>query len=179
MSTDILEIAPTYHDDYYFLNIINEKKALNHELLKKDVMIYSKYLEIFWERAVKPYHGLMVYLGHPQFVGYSDTTLTSLVNLIKKVKQDNTWMTNISDVANFRKDLSQLQFFIESNNVKQVIEVIAPEAIRVENVCLNFTGKLKSATAKEGIINIVKNTEGFQLIFKAFNGQSITVQYEL
>ncbi len=43
-STDILEIAPTYHDDYYFLKDIKEDKELNPDRLKKNVMIYSRYL---------------------------------------------------------------------------------------------------------------------------------------
>ena len=43
---------------------------------------------------------------------------------------------------------------------------------------MNFTGKVKNATAKEGNVNIVKNTDGFQLVFDAFNGQTLTVQYE-
>ena len=173
-----MEIAPTYHDDYYFLKIISEEKELNQELLKKDVMIYSKYLENFWNRAIKPYNGLMVYLGHPQYVGYSDTTLTSLETLIGKVKQDNTWITTINDVANFRKNISQLQFFVETKNRSQTIEIKAPETVKVNDVCLNFTGKVKNATAIEGNVNIVENTDGFQLVFDAFNGQTLTVQYE-
>lgn len=177
-STDIMEVAPIYHDDYYFLKIIGEEKELNHALLKKDVMIYSKYLETFWDKAIKPYKGLMVYLGHPQYVGYNDTTLTSLKTLIDKVKQDNTWVTTINDVANFRKNLSQLQFYIEANKGKLSIEIIAPETVKLENVCLNFTGKVKNAISKAGDIKILKNSEGYQLIFTAFNGQTITVEYE-
>lgn len=174
-STDILEIAPSYHDDYYFLNSINEEKLLNHELLKKDVMIYTKYLENFWNRAVKPYNGLMVYLGHPQFVGYSDTTLTSLVNLIKKVKQNNTWITSINDVANFRKNLGLLHFYIENDKDEQLIKVVGPDAIVVENVCLNFTGKIKSAKAKKGKVKLIENPDGYKLVFDAFDGQTLTI----
>ncbi len=176
-STDILEIAPTYHDDYYYLKVIKEDGKLNPDRLKKNVMIYTKYLENFWDRAVKPYNGLMVYLGHPQYVGYSDTTLTSLVNLIKIVKQDNTWITTINDVATFRKNLGRLQFYIEKDDEKQMIEVVAPDAIKVNDVCLNFTGKVKSASAKEGKVKIIENDKGFQLIFDAFDGQSLTILY--
>jgi hypothetical protein len=176
-STNILEIAPTYHDDYYFLKAIKENNGTNPERLKKSVMIYSKYLANFWDYAVKPNHGLMVFLGHPQYVGYNDTTLTSLVNLITKVKQDNTWITTINDVAVFRNNLGNLQFFIENEGKKQLIEVVAPASVKVENVCLNFTGKVKSAKVKEGKIKIVENAKGFQLIFNAFDGQRLTIKY--
>lgn len=176
-STDILEIAPTYHDDYYFLKAIKEGEELNPDRLRRDVMIYTKYLENFWDRAVKPYNGLMVYLGHPQFVGYSDTTLTSLVNLIKKVKQDNTWITTMNDVADFRKKLGHLHFYIENDNSRQLIEVVAPDEVTVHDVCLNFTGKVKSAAAKVGSVNILENPNGFQLVFDAMDGQSLTIEY--
>jgi len=176
-STDILEIAPTYHDDYYFLKAIKEDNTLNSDRLKKNVLIYTKYLENFWDYAVKPYNGLMVYLGHPQYVGYNDSTLKSLVNLAKKVKQDNTWITTINDVAIFRKSLSRLQFYIENDKKKQVIEVVAPDAKIVNDVCLNFTGKVKSASAKKGNVNIIENDKGFQLIFDAFDGQTLTIYY--
>ena len=176
-STDILEIAPTYHDDYYFLKGIKEDNGSNPDRLKKSVMIYTKYLENFWDHAVKPYKGLMVYLGHPQFVGYNDTTLTSLVNLIKKVRQDNTWITTINDVANFRKNLGRLQFYIENDNEKQFIEIVAPDDIKVKNVCLNFTGKVKSASASSGKVDIIENPEGFHLIFDACDGQTLTIHY--
>ncbi len=119
----------------------------------------------------------MVYLGHPQFVGYSDTTLTSLVNLIKKVKQDNTWITTISEIANYRKDIGQLHFYIENDNNKQLIEVVAPDAINVNDVCLNFTGKVTSVTFKKGKVKIIENPGGFQLIFDASDGQILTIQY--
>ncbi len=176
-STNILEIAPTYHDDYYFLKAIKEDAGINPNQLKKNVMIYSKYLENYWDHAVKPYHGLMVYLGHPQFVGYSDTTLISLANLIQKVKEDNTWITTINEVAKFRKNLGELHFYVETNNEKQLIEIVAPEDIKVENVCLNFTGKAKQVTAKKGTVNIVEKDGGFQIVFDAFDGQTLTIQY--
>ena len=123
-STDILEIAPIYHDDYYFLKNIKEGGEINPDRLRKSVMIYTQYLENIWERAIKPFNGAMVFLGHPQYVGYNDTTLTSLVNLIKKVEEDNTWVTTINDIAAFRKNLSLLQFYIDYENEKQLIEII-------------------------------------------------------
>lgn len=177
-STDILEIAPTYHDDYYFLKMITEDGEIKPEQLRKNVLIYTKYLENIWDRAIKPFNGSMVFLGHPQYVGYSDTTLKSLENIIKKIKKDNTWITTINDLAKFRKSLSLLQFYVDYKHEKQFINIIAPDKIYVKNVCLNFNGELKNVTVEKGEINIIENEESFQLIFDAFNGQTLTVQYK-
>lgn len=177
-STDILEIAPTYYDDYYFLDAIQEDQVPDSNQLEKSNMVYSKYLRNFWNYAVKPYKGLMVYLGHPKFVGYNDSTLTSLIKLIKDVKKDNTWLTTLNEVADFRKSLNLLQFYVDIEKMEQHIDIIAPGDITVNDVCLNFTGNIKDAFAKKGKVRIIKNSQGSQLVFNAFNGQSLTVRFE-
>lgn len=176
-TTDILEIAPVYHDDYYFLNAIYTDNNPNASQLYNRTLIYSKYLENFWDYAVKPYHGLMVYLGHPQYVGFNDTTVLSLTNLIKKVKHENVWITTMNDVADFRRNLSELQFNFETGNDELEIEISSPENIFVEDVTINFLNKIKSASAKKGKTRIVGGNEKPKLIFDAFNGQKVTVHY--
>lgn len=177
-STEILEIAPTYHDDYHFLNIIKEGQKPDSLQLEKNIMVYSKYLENFWNHAVKPYKGLMVYLGHPKFIAYNDSTLTSLKKLITTIKKDNTWITTMEEVADFRKGLNMLRFYIDAENRQQHIDIIAPENVMVKDVCLNFAGNIKEASAKKGEPRVIKNPQGSQLVFDAFNGQSLTIQFE-
>jgi peptidoglycan/xylan/chitin deacetylase (PgdA/CDA1 family) len=177
-STDILEIGPTYHDDYYFLDIIKEGRTADSSQLDKNIRVYGKYLGNFWNYAVKPYKGLMVYLGHPKYVGYNDSTLTTLENLISEVQKDNTWITTLNDVAGFRKDLGTLQFFVAEQNMGPQIVIKAPENVVLKDVCLNFTGKVKKASAKKGTIKIINNSQGSQLVFDAFNGQSLSVQFD-
>lgn len=176
-STDILEIAPTYHDDYYFLKIIKDEHNPDTIQLGKKVMVYRKYLQNFWDYAVKPYRGCMVYLGHPQFVGYSDTTMTALQNIIQEVKHDNTWITTMADVAAFRKDLSSLQIYVEDDRKKQQVHIFTPDDLLMVNVCLNFAGTVKDAMVKKGEVKIVKKSGRTQLIFDAMNGQSLTIFY--
>jgi len=177
-STDILEIAPTYHDDYYFLNQIKDGQNPDSNQLDKSITVYSKYLGNFWDHAVKPYKGLMVYLGHPKFVGYSDSTLTSLIKLIKVVKKDNAWLTTLNEVADFRKGLNMLQFRVDAEKMEQHIDIIAPANVTVNDVCLNFTSNIRDASAKKGKVKVIKNSQGSQLVFDAFNGQSLTVYFE-
>jgi hypothetical protein len=175
-STNMLEIAPTYHDDYYFLNEINKDHSPDSSKLMKDLQIYRKYLLNYWNYAVKPYNGLMVYLGHPQFVGYNDTTLTALGNLIREIKKENCWVTTMDEIAGFRINLAKLQFFLEIDHEKQKIHIIAPDNNVVKEACLNFTVQIKDASAKKGQVKIIENGKGQQLIFDAFNGQTLTIQ---
>jgi hypothetical protein len=176
-STDILEIAPTYHDDYHFLKIIKDDHSPDSSQVGKNVMVYRKYLENFWNYAVKPYRGCMVFLGHPQFVGYCDTTLSALEGIIHTVKNENTWITTINEVAEFRKNLALLQFYVNGDKQKQQISIAAPENLIVSDVCLNFKDRIKNGSAEKGKVKIVQNSNGSQIIFDAFNGQTITIQY--
>jgi hypothetical protein len=120
----------------------------------------------------------MVYLGHPKFVGYSDSTLTSLEKLINEVQKDNTWITTLNEVVDFRKNLGMLQFFVAETNNGQQIEIKAPGDVSVKGACLNFTGQVKKASVKSGTVKIIKNKMGSQLVFDAFDGQLIEVKFK-
>ncbi|MCU0370458.1 MAG: hypothetical protein MUC31_03495, partial [Bacteroidales bacterium] len=177
-STDILEIAPTYHDDYFFLRALVESQDPDSIQLQKNIMVLRQYLENYWNYAVKPYNGVMVYLGHPKYTGYSDSTLSALLNLVKVVKHDNTWITTLDEVADFRKKLDMLHFYASREGKKVVIEVVAPEKVSVSQVCLNFTGKIKNVSSKQGKVRTIKNAEVSRIVFDAGNGQSITILQE-
>jgi hypothetical protein len=176
-STDILEIAPTYHDDYYFLKIIKEGYFPDSNQITRDAMIFSKYLSNYWNYAVKPYKGVMVFLGHPQFTGYSDVTLTVLENLVEEVKKENTWMATLSDVAVFRKNLALLQFYSEGDANKQHISVTGPDGLWVKDVSFNIPGKIKNARASKGNVKIAESSGFTRLIFDAGDGQTLTINY--
>jgi hypothetical protein len=177
-TTEIMEVAPIYHDDYHFLKIISETSDPDTNMLLRNVVIYRDYLENFWKFAIKPYNGLMVYQGHPQFVGYNDSTLSALSNLIYTVKKENTWLTTLEDAANFRKGLALLQIFIEKQNTGINIHVVAPGGVIVKNTCLKFTDKIKSASAANGEVNVTDHPGGSNLVFDAMNGQTLTVEFK-
>jgi hypothetical protein len=177
IGTDMLEIAPTYHDDYYFLKDMHGNLTLSKAEINKRVMIHSKYLENFWDYSVKPYKGVMVYLGHPLYTGYNDTTLTSLLNLVARVKADNSWITNINEVAVFRKNLADLHFFVEKGDGVRHISVVAENDAEVKNASLNLVGKARSASARRGTVKIKEKADGSLLIFDAFDGQVISVYF--
>jgi hypothetical protein len=175
-STDMLEIAPTYHDDYYFLKIIQEDNSPDSIQLGKNVMGYRKYLENYWNYAVKPYKGLMVFLGHPQFVGYNDTTLSALKNIIKEVKKDPTWITTLSEVTEFRSNLVNFQFYVEENTRNQEVYIDGPDNLILKDVCLNFKGKIDKVSAKKGQVKLIESENETRIIFDAFKGQILEIK---
>jgi hypothetical protein len=177
-STDILEIAPSYHDDYYFLEALKVSPEPDSNMLEKDIRVYRKYLGNFWKYAVKPYDGLMVYLGHPGYVGYNDSTLTALSGLIDQVKTDNTWVTTLAEVAEFRSGLGELRIYIEHDGKRSKIMIDAPGNIYLKEVCLSFKDEIVNAAAKEGKTRIDKQDKGSRLIFDAFDGQSVSIEFK-
>jgi hypothetical protein len=175
-STDMLEIAPTYHDDYYFLKSIREDPAFDSLKLEQDILVYAKYLENYWNYAVKPYKGMMVFLGHPQFTGYNASTLSALGSLIKIIRRDDPWITTLDDAAGFRKKLSQTRFSAQGDQDVQRVTITAPEEVYVEKTTLNFDGMISAASAIKGKVKVLKREKGSQIVFDAFNGQVITLK---
>jgi hypothetical protein len=176
--TDILEIAPTYHDDYYFLGSLDKTTGTDSNYLSKNVRVYSEYLKDFWQYAVKPYNGLMVFLGHPRYVGYNDATLSALSDLIDLVKKDKAWIASLDQVAKFRNGLGAMEFYSEPVTNGSEIRIAAPDGIRLQGVCLNVEGKVKSATAKQGKTKVMNSGSRSQIIFEAFDGQTVNVRME-
>jgi hypothetical protein len=177
-SSSILEISPCYHDDYYFLNLISDDStAVDSIQLERQVRVYGQYLENYWKYAVKPYHGLMVFLGHPGYTGYSDATMKALSGLLKTVKADNTWITSVQEVVEFRKKLSGMQFIIEGTKREQRITVKAPAGVTLQGVCLNIPGKIRRATASKGKVEIMEENGLTRLVFEASDKQVIICNF--
>lgn len=171
-ASDMLEIAPTYHDDYFFLK--NFKKEMNNPLQQqKMVDLYADYLENYWEKAVKPYNGVMVYQGHPAYVAFNDTTIVALEKLIDIVKSGDTWIASIDEIADFRGNLSKLKFYVDESRRKTTIKIKGPEGVMVSNVSLKLNKKAESAESRSG--KVILNKENSAVTFDAFDGQIITI----
>ena len=177
-STEILEIAPSYHDDYYFLDALQDKQRPDSNVLEKEIAIYKKYLSNYWNQGVKPFNGLMVYLGHPAYVGYNDSTLTALSSLVDLVQSEHTWIATLDEVAAFRKRLGEMRFLVAKDIHEQRIEVVSPENVILENVCLKFKGKIKNCSFSKGKGKVITSPNGSQVIFDATNGQTLTLTLE-
>lgn len=175
ISTDILEIAPSYHDDYYFLKDVHEENGPDPFIQDKQILVYSKYLKNYWNHAVKPYHGLMVFLGHPLYTGYNEETMVPLLRLVDIVKKDDAWITTIEEVAEFKKNMAELCFYVEKDNGAQYIRVVAENNAKAHRVCLNVAGNIEDASAISGEVIISEKADSTLLIFDAFNGQMISI----
>jgi len=176
-SSELLEIAPTYHDDYFFLGSLNGEEYRSDEQMKDDILLYDQYLQDFWKIGVEPNNGLMVVLAHPNLVGKSNQTFSALKHLITTVKEKNTWMTNVDEVANYTLDMKNLKFFVDVKNKKSKIYIQSDMDKLVKGVTVNVDYKPLSASCIKGEISIKKNQEKYQIIFDAFDGQEIEIEY--
>jgi len=175
--TDILEISPIYHDDYYFYkNFVNQGTYYADQLLK-DASLFEKYLLNYWEYAVKPYNGLMVFMGHPMYVGHNDTTIIPLKKLILEVKADNTWITNLDEVADYWNNISSFTFNIEENNNKLIINVEGPKETEVKGLTINLFKKPNQVTIKSGNYKLLEKGSKYQIVFDAKDGQELILSF--
>lgn len=175
--TDILEISPIYHDDYYFYEGIVKPGTYQTSQQLKDVQLFEKYLLNYWEYAVKPYHGLMVFMGHPMYVAHNDTTLVPLQRLIAKVKTDNTWITGLDEVADYWNNLSSLSFNIDEDKNKLIIEVAGPENVKVENLTINISHKPNKIRLKSGNYTLLDKGSEYQIVFNAMDKQQLILNF--
>jgi hypothetical protein len=176
-STDLLEVAPSYHDDYYFLKALDSEEEINSNDLNKSVVLYNDYLQSFWKIGVKQHHGLLVYLGHPGLVGYNDQTLLPLKQLIDSVKRENTWISTIDEVALFRKQMSKFSYYVSKSKGKYTIHVSGPEGLVCKKTSLTFVEKPTKSKSKKGDSEIVQTGKKYSVVFNSFDGQVITVHF--
>jgi len=177
-ATEILEIAPTYHDDYFFLSSTDQDPAPDSLTLAEDILIYASYLQDYWNSAVKPYGGMMVFLGHPRYTAYNDATLASLSALIGEVKQDQAWITTLEEAADFRRELEAMRFFSVPGEQGFAIRVEAADNAHLEGVGLKVAGVVASAAARQGKTELSTTTQGTLVTFDAFDGQEVTITLE-
>lgn len=175
--TDLLEISPIYHDDYHFYKSIVKTKIYqpNKELM--DAKLFEKYLLNYWEYAVKPYSGLMVFMGHPLYVGHSETTIAPLEKLIERVKTDNAWLTDLNTLADYWNNLSAIHLIVKENSNEVIINVNCPENVKVENLTLNMLNKPDKISVKSGNYKLLNKGSGYQVVFDASDKQQLILNF--
>ncbi len=176
-SLNLLEISPTFHDDYYFYKKLIETENYSAEQQLKDSRLFEKYLQNYWEYSTKPYNGIMVFIGHPMYVGHNDTTIVPLINLINTVRHDNAWITSLEELADYWHNLKKLNFMINEKDGNTKISIISPTDIGVKNASLRFDTKPKNIKINIGNYKIVERESVFYLIFDAVNGQEIECRF--
>ncbi len=175
-NTGMLEISPILHDDYHFLAKISNS-SYSEAQLQKDALLYRQYLQNMWEMVIKPNHGLFVWQGHPVYSGHSDSTLGPLKLLIKKVKEENIWITNTDEVYLYWHQLEQTQFQIEESGSEASIKVLAPQGISIQGVTLRCNKKIGSAKSSVGTCDLITRNGIQYIVFEVVNGQQINVKF--
>jgi len=177
-STGILEISPTYYDDYYFLHSIMDNPEMPPKELEKLTALHRQYLLDFWQYTVKPYNGLMVYLGHPGLTGFNQQTFASLDTLLETAKKDGAWLASMEEIKNFRNGFEIINVFTENNEGKIIVKISAPEDVDVKGFTLNVTQKPAKVKLAEGEAQIKEQSGYFSIIFDAFDGQEVDLSVE-
>ncbi len=176
-STNILEISPTWHDDYYFLNKLIDNGYQNPSDLEKDTKLLQQYLNDFWQYTVKPYNGLMVYLGHPGITAYNDKTFSSLDSLINTAKKDNAWIAPMNEIKDFRKNFGKINVFFKQENNKTKLIIKAPKDVYINGLSINLQEKPKNTKATKGEVKIIEKKKNYSIVFDAFDGQVVSVMF--
>lgn len=175
--SDVLEISPPFHDDFYFYQNLPEVDSTNKEQQEKQAKLFEKYLLNFWNYGVKPFDGAMVFMGHPAYTGNNETTMLPLKTLIQKIKKDNTWITTIEEIAIFRDKISKLHFDIEGNENQMNIVVRTVNDIKADGVSLRFNTKPARIKIENSDYQLIEINNLFYLIFNAYNGQKIELHF--
>jgi hypothetical protein len=172
---NLLEISPTLNDDYHFYKNLVEIPGEN-DLQLNDALLFEKYLNNYWEYGVKPYNGMMVFIGHPLYTGYSDTTMLPLQNLVKKIKSENTWITTTEEISNYWTQLGKFQFTVsEENNNSVTIRIKGSNEATLNGLTLKLNAKPVSIKTSKGSYQLVEKHEQVYLVVDAFAGQEITL----
>ncbi|HQI46478.1 MAG TPA: hypothetical protein PLC59_10520 [Bacteroidales bacterium] len=174
---DMLEISPIMNDDYYFYERILTDSYADKDI-KNDAQLYGKYLKNFWQYAIVPYNGLFVYLGHPVYIGHSDSTMVPLQNIIKEIQKEKTWITTIEDVSKYWNQIEKTRFYINEKSNYAELLVLSADTNTIKNVTVKTAIKLSSVSALKGECKIIERNGWNYVVFDAFNNQKLTLKYE-
>ena len=174
-TTSMLEIAPTYHDDYFFIGKLKTNEYKNPQQYHSDLLRYRQYLQDYWQFAVKPNKGLMLVLAHPDLTGYDKTSFTALQSIIDTVKKQQVWLTNLTDVNNYYHNKYDIKVYVKQTkkSIKLLVRTPGNESIQNYTVVLNEKPKNVKAKINTAEIKQIKNK--FYIIFDAVNGQEVNI----
>jgi len=174
-TTEMFEVSPVFQDDYYYLGEVESKLAGNE--LVKAAALYKDYLMFTLDYYVKKYHGQFTYLGHPAYSAYNDTTLAVLESLFAKIQEEEAWITTPQKIADFRKNLEQIEVTV--NEIADIIniELNCPDQIKLEYFSLELPQKPKSVEIETGNYQLVEKNKKYFLVFKALQGQSVKIKF--
>jgi len=174
---NVLEISPTFHDDYFFYKDLLNASSYSSTKMLMDAELFNKYLHNYLEYAVKPYHGAMVFLGHPLFTAYSDTTIKPLISIINTIKEENAWITSVEKIADYWNNIGKVIYKINDGENDTEIFVCSESNIEIKDATILLFTKPRSVKLQKGKHKIIEGDNCYYLVFDAFNGQKIRIKY--
>jgi hypothetical protein len=176
---NLLEISPTLNDDYHFYkNLVDMAGENDNQQQLNDALLFEKYLNNYWEYGVKPYNGMMVFIGHPLYTGYSDTTMIPLENLVKKIKSENTWITTTEEISNYWTALGKFQLIVsEEKSDRIMIRMQGAEGTILNGLTLKLNAKPVNIKVNKGNYQLVEKHQQVYLIVDALAGQEISLVF--
>jgi hypothetical protein len=177
-TTTLLEISPSYHDDYHFFSDLIKDKSYTFEKQQKDSKLFSQYLVNYWKYVVKPYHGLMVTSIHPNYTGHNDSTVKSLDQIISIIQDDNTWITTMDDLSRYWQLLSTYNFNVQNNSQQYTIQISSSAANEIKGLSLRLSESPKNIELKNGKYKTAQIGDNYYIIFDAKNDQVLKFSLE-
>lgn len=177
---NIIEVGPMALDDYFYFRMIQEEEIINHAAIFEKSLLYDEYLRQFWKYNALASGGMMVYLGHPLFTGFNDTTLSPLTNIIDTVRKDGGWITTMEEIASRWMAIDNVCFYVKGDRKDKnrfFITVKMPERETLNQVTLKLEGKPRKVSALKGGVKTQKHNENWFIIFDATNGQKIELSF--
>ncbi len=175
-TTNILEIAPTYHDDYFFIGKLKTNEYKTPQQLQDDILRYRQYLQDYWKYAVKPNKGLMLVLAHPDLTGHSTQTFSALQGIIDTVKKQNVWISNLSGIEDYYKNNFLVSVFVKNDNKRTELYIKTENDASIKDYAIQLTYKPTNVSASIGNAGIKEIDNRYFVVFKAINGQLITIR---
>jgi peptidoglycan/xylan/chitin deacetylase (PgdA/CDA1 family) len=166
---ELLEISPTFHDDYYFYSQILDETEYTIDQQQNDAKLFEQYLINYWKYSTKPYSGAMIFIGHPMYTGYSDITTNPLKTIINKVKEDNGWITTMEELAEYWNGLQKLTFSIKEGKNKIQIKVSSKNTETLNNITLKLEERPESIYVNDGNYKVVERSGKWYVVFNAQN----------
>ncbi len=174
-SLNVMEISQIYHSDWYFYQKVLDKKIdYNAALQEEDAKRFKEYLFRYFNDVVKPNKGVMVYLGHPMYIGISEITLQPLQEFIDYLKTQNVWIASANAVAERWNKLKDLKISVTEQGKHVSINIDSP--YKIAGLSIKLPQKPEKVTSQVPY-RIVKRQKVYYLILDADSTQKIILHF--
>jgi hypothetical protein len=173
----MLELGPVEKDDYFFFGTLLHDEVPDQDALFESALLFDAYLQNFFHDIVLLNNGMMIYLGHPLYTAFNDTTLMPLSNLIDTAVSKGAWMTTPDEIANRWNMLDNLRLHVKSSGKIATITVELPENMVIHDLTLKVYSKPNRIEASIGNVTITEEKNQWLIIFDATHNLKLKIWF--